>query len=43
MGPVHVNVAVDPSLIGGVVVRLGDTLIDSSAKTKLEQLRQAIA
>ncbi|WP_028245151.1 F0F1 ATP synthase subunit delta [Pseudoclavibacter soli] len=42
-GPVHVNVAVDPTLIGGVVVRLGDTLIDSSAKTKLEQLRQAIA
>lgn len=42
-GPVHVNVSVDPALVGGVVVRLGDTLIDSSVRTKLTQLRQAIA
>lgn len=42
-GPVHVNVAVDPALVGGVVVCIGDVVIDSSARTKLAQLRQAIA
>lgn len=29
---------VDPSLIGGMVIRIGDRVVDSSIKTKLEQL-----
>jgi len=35
--------AVDPSLLGGVVTRVGDTLIDGSVRRKLEVLRRQIA
>ena len=35
--------AVDPSLLGGVVTRVGDTLIDGSVRRKLELLRRQIA
>lgn len=31
---------VDPSIIGGIVVRIGDDLIDGSVRTQLTQLRQ---
>ncbi len=31
---------VDPSLIGGVVVQVGDTVYDASVSTRLEQLRR---
>ena len=33
---------VDPSIIGGVVARVGDTLIDDSIRGRLERLRRAI-
>lgn len=33
---------VDPSLIGGAVIRYKDTVIDGSAKNKLERLREAL-
>jgi F-type H+-transporting ATPase subunit delta len=33
---------VDPSIIGGVVARVGDTLIDGSIKNRLESLRKAL-
>ncbi|MBO8138132.1 MAG: F0F1 ATP synthase subunit delta [Desulfotomaculum sp.] len=33
---------VDPSLIGGVVVRIGDKVIDGSVKHKLESLKQRL-
>lgn len=32
----------DPSLIAGVVVRIGDRVIDGSAKARLEQVRQQL-
>ncbi len=32
----------DPSLIGGVVVRIGDTVIDGSLRTRLDSLKQNI-
>jgi F-type H+-transporting ATPase subunit delta len=32
----------DPSLIGGVVVRIGDTVIDGSLKSRLESLKQSL-
>ncbi len=32
---------VDPSLIGGVVTRIGDKVYDGSVRTRLEELRQA--
>jgi F-type H+-transporting ATPase subunit delta len=33
---------VDPSLIGGVVLRLDDTVIDASVRGSLEQLRKTL-
>lgn len=40
---VHATASVDPSLIGGVVVRVGDRLIDGSVRTRLKQLRRELA
>jgi F-type H+-transporting ATPase subunit delta len=34
--------AVDPDLIGGVTVRIGDRLIDASVRGRLERLRDHI-
>jgi F-type H+-transporting ATPase subunit delta len=34
------NVSVDPSLIGGLVIRVGDLQFDSSLRSRLEQLRK---
>ena len=36
------SMRVDPSLIGGLVVRIGSRMIDTSIKTKLNQLRTAM-
>jgi F-type H+-transporting ATPase subunit delta len=36
---VKVNVTVDPSIIGGIVVKLGSRMVDASLKTKLNSLR----
>ena len=40
---VDLQLAVDPSLLGGVQVRLGDTLIDGSVRGRLERLRGQLA
>jgi F-type H+-transporting ATPase subunit delta len=34
---------VDPSLLGGVVTRIGDRIIDGSLRTRLHSLRDAMA
>lgn len=39
---VALNVTVDPSILGGLMVRVGSRLIDSSLKTRLENLGQAL-
>jgi F-type H+-transporting ATPase subunit delta len=39
---VEVKVIVDPSLIGGVVAKVGDTVIDGTIKRRLEQLREQV-
>ena len=39
---VVVELAVDPSLIGGLVVRVGSKLVDDSLKTKLARLQLAM-
>jgi F-type H+-transporting ATPase subunit delta len=39
---VEVKVVVDPSVIGGVVARVGDTVIDGSISRKVAELRQAV-
>jgi F-type H+-transporting ATPase subunit delta len=36
---VEVNVKVDPSIIGGLVVKLGSRMVDGSLKTKLNAIR----
>ena len=41
--PVHINVEIDPSLIGGVAVRFGDEVIDGSVSTRLANARRAVA
>lgn len=39
---VRVETEVDPSLIGGLVVRVGSRMIDSSVKTKLQRMQLAM-
>lgn len=41
-GKVAVDAQVDPSLIGGLVVKVGSRLIDSSLRTKLHRLQLAM-
>ena len=40
---VRVQSRVDPALIGGLVVRVGDRLIDGSTRSRLIQLRRRLA
>jgi F-type H+-transporting ATPase subunit delta len=39
---VEVKVVVDPSVLGGIVARVGDVVIDGSVRHRLEQLREQI-
>ena len=39
---VHVDVAVDPSIIGGLKVKLGSRMVDSSLRTKLNSIKFAM-
>ena len=39
---VDVNVKIDPSLIGGLVVKIGSRMVDSSLRTKLNSIRLAM-
>jgi F-type H+-transporting ATPase subunit delta len=41
--PVRVENRQDPALIGGLVVRVGDRVIDDSVRTHLQQLQAALA
>ncbi len=38
---VTVKVVIDPTVLGGIVARVGDTVIDGSVRSRLEQLREA--
>lgn len=40
---VSVKVIVDPSVMGGIVAQVGDTVIDGSVRSRLDQMREAIA
>lgn len=40
---VELRTDVDPSILGGIVVRMGDRLIDASVAGRLQRLRQEIA
>ncbi|HVX76346.1 MAG TPA: F0F1 ATP synthase subunit delta [Bradyrhizobium sp.] len=39
---VALNVKVDPSIIGGLVVKLGSQMVDSSLRTKLNSIKHAM-
>jgi F-type H+-transporting ATPase subunit delta len=39
---VTVKVIIDPSVLGGIVARVGDTVIDGSVRSRLEQLRESV-
>jgi F-type H+-transporting ATPase subunit delta len=38
---VEVKVVLDPTVLGGLVAQVGDTVIDGSVKTRLQQLKTA--
>jgi F-type H+-transporting ATPase subunit delta len=40
---VRLNVIVDPEVVGGIVVRVGDDVIDGSVASRLEQARRALS
>jgi len=39
---VSVKAVVDPSVLGGVIARIGDTVLDGSVRHRLDQLKEAI-
>ena len=39
---VSVKVSVDPTILGGIVATIGDTVIDGSVRRRLEQLRESL-
>jgi F-type H+-transporting ATPase subunit delta len=39
---IELTTSVDPSLIGGILVRIGDTVLDGTVKGKLERLREQL-
>jgi F-type H+-transporting ATPase subunit delta len=41
--PVHLNVVIDPSVVGGISVQIGDELIDGTAATRLSAVRRKLA
>ncbi|MDI1351704.1 MAG: F0F1 ATP synthase subunit delta [bacterium] len=40
---VSLNISIDPSLLGGAVIRAGDLVIDGSVRGKLNKLRTGLA
>ncbi|MGA1747514.1 MAG: ATP synthase F1 subunit delta, partial [Ilumatobacteraceae bacterium] len=39
---VNLKVVIDPSIIGGIVATVGDTVIDGSVRTRVEQLKSRL-
>jgi F-type H+-transporting ATPase subunit delta len=39
---VVLDAAVDPALVGGVVIQIGDRLVDASTRARLEALRESL-
>ena len=39
---IALKVVIDPSVMGGIVAQVGDTVIDGSVRTKLERLRKVL-
>jgi F-type H+-transporting ATPase subunit delta len=41
-GKVKIDYLVDPTLLAGLLIRIGDRLIDNTIKTDLEHIRQKL-
>lgn len=41
--PVTARVTIDPSVVGGLVTQIDDTVIDGSVRRRLSQMREALA
>ncbi len=41
-GPVDVHVVVDPSVVGGLVARVGDEVLDGSIRSRLAEARSRL-
>ena len=41
-GVFDLNVKVDPAIIGGITVKLGSRMVDSSLRTKLNSIKHAM-
>ena len=41
--PVHLNVVVDPEVIGGMRVEIGDDVIDGTVSSRLDEARRRLA
>jgi F-type H+-transporting ATPase subunit delta len=41
--PVHLNVVIDPAVLGGISVQIGDELIDGTAASRLVAVRRRLA
>lgn len=41
--PVELVARVDPDVVGGLVVQVGDTVLDASVRSRLERLRKEVA
>lgn len=39
---VEVKVIIDPSVIGGIVAQVGDTVLDGTVRARLDQLRESV-
>jgi F-type H+-transporting ATPase subunit delta len=40
---VDLNAKVDPDIVGGIVLRVGNSILDASIRNRLEQLRKQVA
>ncbi len=40
---IQLSSKVDPEILGGIVLRVGNFILDASIKTRLEQLRREVA
>jgi F-type H+-transporting ATPase subunit delta len=40
---IELNAEVDPEILGGIVVRVGNSILDASIRNRLEQLRKQVA
>jgi len=38
----EIEETVDPSIVGGLVLRVGDVVVDASLRTRLEEMRRSL-